>query len=120
MSSYSIGDTYTVLIAYDDNPLKVKRRQVLIVDIEDDQPVVITIAEITRTAPKNPPGYYDQFKVSIDHWAKAGLHNRSYVKTHKVYKISSRSLKTYVGRMDSTDLANVINQINNNYSGNDE
>lgn len=69
------------------------------------------IAEITKTKPKIPPTYYDQFKEPIEKWKQAGLHEKSYVKTHKLHRIESDKLINRIGKTDTTDFNNIIERV---------
>lgn len=106
----SIGDIYSVRIFYDDNPSQYKTRPVLVVNL-DKELNLYTIAEITRTGPKTPPTYFDQFKEPIFYWRRAGLNSPSYVKTHKIHRVPEDKLLKYCGELESIELIRILNRI---------
>ena len=105
-----IGDIYSVKIFYEDDPSQYKTRPVLVVDVEEELSLY-TIAEITRTSPKNPPTYFDQFKEPIFDWRRAGLNSPSYVKTHKIHRVPEDKLLRYCGELGSNELVRILNRI---------
>lgn len=112
MMMLNIGELYLVRIAYDDNSNKSKIRPVLVIN-KDDLTNSCTIVEITGTAPKNPPTYYDQFKKPITRWREAGLDKPSYVKIHKTHNIKINNLHEKIGFIDTSDFYNIIFAIHN-------
>lgn len=105
-----IGDIYSVRVFYDDNPSQYKTRPVLVVNVEEGLSLY-TIAEITRTSPKTPPTYFDQFKEPIFDWRKAGLNSPSYVKTHKIHRVPEDKLLKFCGALESNELIRILNRI---------
>ncbi|RSK56635.1 type II toxin-antitoxin system PemK/MazF family toxin [Bacillus canaveralius] len=112
--NYDVGDIYYVDIAFEDDQTFSKERPVVVIDVEDGDILILTISEITTTAPNTPPKYHDQFKSPINNYGTAGLSRMSYVKAHKLKRIPESALKTYVGKMEETDLYNAIVMIADN------
>ncbi len=106
----NIGDIYSVKIFYDDNPSQHKTRPVLVVNVEEELGLY-TIAEITRTGPKNPPTYFDQFKEPIFDWRRAGLNSSSFVKTHKIHRVPEDKLLKFCGELEGNELVRILNRI---------
>lgn len=105
-----IGDIYSVKVFYNDNPSQYETRPVLVVNLEEVLGLY-TIAEITRTGPKTPPTYFDQFKEPIFDWKRAGLISPSYVKTHKIHRVPEDKLLKYCGELESNELVRILNRI---------
>jgi mRNA-degrading endonuclease toxin of MazEF toxin-antitoxin module len=114
MSSYKIGDIFDVEVEFQEQDERRKTRPVVIVDIEDGDPVILTIAALTGAALKNPPTYHDSFKVPLNDWQSAGLKKESYVKSHpgNIGKINPSALKTHRGTLSQEDLDEVLKNIN--------
>ncbi|HEX7063808.1 MAG TPA: type II toxin-antitoxin system PemK/MazF family toxin [Bacillales bacterium] len=72
MSSYSIGEIYSVEVAYQEGDGRKKERPIVIVDIEKN-PTVLIAAPMTGTPPKDPPKHYDLYKIPVHDWQQAGL-----------------------------------------------
>ncbi len=105
------GDIYSVRIFYEDNTQEYKNRPVLIINVEEDLVNFYTVAEITKSAPSNPPRYYDRFKEPILHWRKSGLKSPSYVKTHKIHKIPEDKLLKFCGELEENELIRILYRI---------
>lgn len=109
----SFGETYTAEVYFKGTSGKSKRRPVLIVDDTEDG--VITFTEITSSKPKDPPGYYDGFKVEITDWQSAGLEEPSWAKCHKgnVHRAPKDRIIKRIGSVNNEVMTNVLTKIVN-------
>lgn len=113
MTNYSIGDIYTVLVEFQEADGRAKPRPVVIVDIEEGDPVVLVVAQLTGQGPKEPPGYFDQYKIPIKDWQQVPLKKESWVKSHpnNILRIDPSALRVYRGSLSPNDLREVLKAI---------
>ncbi|ABR48283.1 hypothetical protein Amet_2124 [Alkaliphilus metalliredigens QYMF] len=106
----NFGDLYLVRIAFDDNPHVAKNRPVFLVNHLSESKLY-TIAEITKSSPKRPPTYFDQYKEPINKWKQAALDKKSYVKTHKLHNVGYDKLFRKIGETAQEDAIRIVNRI---------
>ncbi|HHW36823.1 MAG TPA: type II toxin-antitoxin system PemK/MazF family toxin [Bacillales bacterium] len=114
MSKYSIGEIYDVEVEFDERDGRAKTRPVVIIDVKNGDPIVVLVAALTGQGPKNPPTFFDQYKVALKDWKQAGLKKESFVKSSKTYTFDASSLRTYRGTLSEEDLLMVISNVSNN------
>lgn len=102
------GDICTVEIFYKGTSGSSKIRPVLVLNVVNSK---YTIAEITTVEPKDPPGYYDQYKEEIKNWKKYGLDKKSYVKCKNIHNVEGPRFVKQIGVMDSDEFENIVNRI---------
>ncbi|MEA4900479.1 type II toxin-antitoxin system PemK/MazF family toxin [Desulfitobacterium sp.] len=121
MYDFSIGEIYWIEVGYEDSPEESKVRPAIIVS-EEDGAILILVAT-TSVPPHDPPKYYDQFKIPILNWRKAGLLKPSWVQGYKLIPLMKADLcklvkrDDFIGRMPELDfnfLVTEIEQIQNN------
>lgn len=61
--------------------------------------------------PKDPPGYYDNFKEEIKKWSKYGLDKKSYAKCKNIHNVKGVRFVKYIGHMDSDEFEHLVNRI---------
>ena len=109
----NFAELHTARVYFKGNDGDNKIRPVLIIDDSEDD--LITIAEITSEEPKNPPKYFDNFKVEITGWLAAGLDKRSWVKCHEstVHRVPKDRVVKYIGVVEDNVIIEVLGKITN-------
>ncbi len=109
------GDIFWLEIQYEDIPGESKIRPAIIIDkIENYYFILIST---TTQSPSNPPSYFDQFKIPILNWRKAGLLKPSWGLGYRLIKLTELELKRVIkdedriGKIGETDLKYLINKI---------
>lgn len=106
-----IGDIYIAIIYYKGLSGNSKPRPVLV--LNDLGEGYYTIAEITSVPPKNPPSYFDDFKVPIAKWQECGLDEASFVKcnNNNIHNVEGIRLHQYIGSISPVDFNHIIDKI---------
>lgn len=113
MSSFSFGDIFVVRAYFKDDPSQFKDRPALVLEDDDGAGrATVLIVEITSSPPKVPPTHFDQYKIPVANWSRAGLHKASYVRIDKVYQVPVSALWNRLGAMHRDDLTQVTTQLN--------
>lgn len=84
-----VGDAFYLEVEYEDVFDGSKIRPVIIIDKRDDN---IFLVSTTSQKPKNPPSYYDQFKIPILNWRRIGFKEPSWAKSYKLIQLSEEDL----------------------------
>lgn len=104
MSSFKVGDIYTLSFRFDDSDQS-KDRPAMIFDIKQDGTLVLKVLKVTS---KNNGKWYDQFKQPLTFWREAGLDRPSWVQTHGALLLSQEDFlslsKNYRGHMHPDDI----------------
>ncbi|MEA1961269.1 MAG: type II toxin-antitoxin system PemK/MazF family toxin [Bacillota bacterium] len=112
---FEVGEIFWLEIEYEDIPNESKIRPAIIVD-KDEESFYILVSTTTQS-PKDPPSYYDQFKIPILNWRKIGLPQASWGLGYRLIKLRDNELRSvvtntdYIGSMSETDLQYLITQI---------
>lgn len=109
------GDIFWLEVQYKDIPNESKVRPAIIIDkIEDCYFIILST---TTQSPSNPPSYFDQFKIPILNWRKAGLLEPSWGLGYRLIELTEFELESIVknkdriGKMGKKDLKYLINEI---------
>lgn len=105
----NITDIYVMRVYYKGNSRDFKDRPVLI--YYQDETGLFSVAEITSVPPKDPPGYYDNFKAEITKWQECGLDDPSYVKCKNIHRVEEEKLYKHIGTIDLYDFDIIIDKI---------
>jgi len=114
---FEIGEVYWLEVEYEDIPNESKRRPAIIIDKKEDR--LFILVSTTSQSPKDPPSYFDQFKIPIYNWRKIGLPQASWGLGYRLIELTDEELKSvvtktdYIGRMSEIDLNNLITKIEN-------
>lgn len=112
---FEIGEIFWLEVEYEDIPNESKRRPAIIIDNKDDS--LFILVSTTSQSPKDPPSYYDQFKIPIYNWRKIGLSQASWGLGYRLIELTENELRSvvtrtdYIGRMSEIDLQYLITQI---------
>ena len=115
MYDFSIGDIYWIEVGYEDSPEESKVRPAIIIS-EEDGTLLILVAT-TSVPPHDPPKYYDQFKIPILNWRKAGLLKPSWVQGYKLIPLMKADLSKlvkrdgFIGRMPELDFNYLLTEV---------
>lgn len=110
---FQIGEVFYLDVAYDDVLDESKVRPVIVIDKRDDN---IFLVSTTSQEPKNPPSYFDGFKIPILNWRRIGFKEPSWVKGYRIIQLSEQDLKRvnkkdYIGYLREKDFDFLINEI---------
>jgi len=114
---FEIGEVYWLEVEYEDIPNESKRRPAIIIDKKEDR--LFILVSTTSQSRKDPPSYFDQFKIPIYNWRKIGLPQASWGLGYRLIELTDEELKSvvtktdYIGRMSEIDLNNLITKIEN-------
>lgn len=114
---FEIGEVYWLEVEYEDIPNESKRRPAIIIDKKEDR--LFILVSTTSQSPKDPPSYFDQFKIQIYNWRKIGLPQASWGLGYRLIELTDEELKSvvtktdYIGRLNETDLHDIIAKIDN-------
>lgn len=114
---FEIGEVYWLEVEYEDIPNESKRRPAIIIDKKEDR--LFILVSTTSQSPKDPPSYFDQFKIPIYNWRKIGLPQASWGLGYRLIELTDKELKSvvtktdYIGRMGEIDLHDLIIKIEN-------
>ncbi len=114
---FEIGEVYWLEVEYEDIPNESKRRPAIIIDKKEDR--LFILVSTTSQSPKDPPSYFDQFKIPIYNWRKIGLPQASWGLGYRLIELTNEELKSvvtktdYIGRMSQIDLHDLITKIEN-------
>ncbi len=97
-----------IWLSYDEG----KKRPVVIVSNNDYVAVELDFS-VARVSSQNTR---NQFDVEIQHWKEAGLTKPSIVRCSKINTIHHRRLLHKVGKLQPTDLDNVLSKIQEYFS----
>lgn len=115
MLNYSIGEVYDLVVEFQEGDGRRKTRPVVIIDIDEGEPVVLLVAPLTGAAPKEtePIGYYEQFKIPVDDWQEVPLKKETWVKSHpgNLVRVEPSCLGTRRGQLTERDLKKVLQAI---------
>lgn len=67
--------------------------------------------EITSVGPKNPPSFYDNFKIPINNWRGCGLDEPSFVKCRNIHNVEGIRLHDHIGTMDPDEFGYITDKI---------
>lgn len=110
-----IGDIFYLEIVYQDIPNESKRRPAIIIDKKEDS--LFILVSTTSQERKDPPSYFDHFKIPIYNWRKLGFPKASWALGYRLIELTANELKSivkitdYIGHMGDSDLQNLIRQI---------
>jgi len=110
---FDVGDVFNFEIEYEDISNGSKIRSVIIVDRRENE---IILVSTTSKGPKNPPSYFDRFKILICNWRRIGFKEPSWAKGYRLIKLSEKELSNVVkndlvGQLGERDLAFLIGEI---------
>jgi mRNA interferase MazF len=115
MYKFGLGDIYWIEVGYEGSPEESKIRPAVIVG-EEFRALLILVAT-TSVPPNDPPKYFDQFKIPILNWRKAGLLKPSWVLSLNLIRLTKGQLSKlvkeddFIGRMSNLDFNYLINEI---------
>jgi mRNA interferase MazF len=114
MYEFRLGEIYWIEVGYEDFPDESKIRPAVIVG-EEDRSLLILVAT-TSVPPNDPPKYFDQFKIPVLNWRKAGLLKPSWVQGYKLIRLTREDLRNlnkdnFIGRMSELDFNYLIAEI---------
>lgn len=115
MYEFRLGEIYWIEVGYEDFPEESKVRPAIIVG-EEDRALLILVAT-TSVPPNDPPKYFDQFKIPVLNWRKAGLLKPSWVQSLNLIRLTRDQLSNlvkeddFIGRMSELDFNYLIGEI---------
>lgn len=115
MYEFSLGEIFWIEVGYEDFPEESKIRPAIIVG-EEDRALLILVAT-TSVPPNDPPKYFDQFKIPVLNWRKAGLLKPSWVQSLKLIRLKRDQLSNlvkeddFIGRLSELDFNYLIGEI---------
>ncbi|MDA8228464.1 MAG: type II toxin-antitoxin system PemK/MazF family toxin [Desulfitobacterium hafniense] len=121
MYDFSLGEIYWIEVGYEYSTEESKVRPAIIVSEEDGALLILVTTK--SVPPHDPPKYYDQFKIPILNWRKAGLLKPSWAQGSKLIRLMKEDLSKlvkrddFIGRMPELDfnfLVAEIERIQNN------
>ena len=87
MYEFLLGEIYWLDVGYQDIPAESKTRPVIIIiGIENNE--LLLLVSTTSAPPSDPPKHYNQFKIPILNWRKAGLLKPSWVQGLRLINLS--------------------------------
>jgi mRNA interferase MazF len=110
-----IGEIFWFEIEYEDTLNESKRRPAIIIGKKEDS--LFILISTTSQSPKDPPSYFDQFKIPIYNWRKMGLPQASWGLGYRLIELTENELKSvvkktdYIGHMSDPDLRYLITEI---------
>jgi mRNA interferase MazF len=107
MSLHVLGNVYKDYFDYQDIPGKRDFRRMVLVDITGENSDIGILTQITGQPPKNPPGYFDQFREPIHKWPEAGLTQMSYARVNKNFTLPFNVLSKPIGKMSEEEFLRI-------------
>lgn len=103
----NLGDVFWFKVTYRNG--EVCERPVVIIELEDGVPIVVTFVTLTHSSIKSMDSKYDKWKVTLFGAKRDGFGDSSYAKANCVAEVEASAFKhkDYIGRLNNNDVKNI-------------
>lgn len=115
MHRFDPGEIFWLAVDYEDVPDAFKIRPAIIVGEKDDNCLILV--STTSIPPNDPPKHFDQYKIPILNWRRAGLPKPSWGLGFRLIELTIAELKSivknedFIGRMHELDFNYLVGEI---------
>ncbi|MGO0061265.1 type II toxin-antitoxin system PemK/MazF family toxin [Brevibacillus fluminis] len=108
----NVGDIFWFEVTYPRTGEKAVR-PVVIIDMDDGNPVIATFAAITGSSIKDFEDRYDKWQVPLFSWKQAGLLKESYCKANCVATVEANVFRSanFIGVLHRNDFKSVLKRV---------